>query len=247
VNWPWRKRREPALEPQARHIEIWGHFVATHRYFKRLATACVVFAFAGLAFGAYGGLVAINRPLVFAVDGDGRATPQGRRGRAHEPLDVEVRYVAKRFLRATMAFHSQTIESDLADGWNLMTASLQAQTRQEFAAYEAESGQSFADYVRKQQIRTVLDFARIDVTRHRGEVWTVRVRGVAQTWPLNRVGEDAGSRAREFEAQLSIVRVPRTEQTPNGLLVSAQASKFYDIPTTADRAEQRVAPAGAKR
>lgn len=222
------------------HVEIWGHFVATHRFFKRLTVACVVWAFLALAGAAYGVLTAMHRPLVFAVDADGRASAQGRVGDNLAPLDVEVRYVAKRFLQRTMGFHSETVESDLAEGFNLMTDELRATMAAEFDAYEADANLSFVAFVKRQQIRTVLEFRSVETQNHSDTLWTVVVRGLATTWPLNRVGEDAGHRTREFEAQLTLSRAPRTELTPNGLLVSAQSTAFFEVAGEAAQQEERV-------
>ena len=81
----------PKPEPAPKHIEIWGHLLATHRFYKRLAAGSILLAFLGLAGGAYGMLVAMHRPLVFHVDSEGRATAMGRVADNLAPADVEVR------------------------------------------------------------------------------------------------------------------------------------------------------------
>jgi hypothetical protein len=153
--------------------------------------------------------------------------------------------MAKRFLEHTMAFHSLTIESDLAEAWNLMTDELRAQQSAELAEYERLRGHSFVAYVKQQEIRTVLDYRRLQVESHNGKTWTVRVQGTARTWPLSRVGEEAAFRAREFEAQLTLVRVPRTETTPHGLLVSHQSTRFFEPKDEAVAREETVPGAPA--
>ena len=227
-------------EAPAKHIEIWGHLLATQRFYKRLAVACVVLAGVGMAGGAYGMLVAMHRPLVFHVDGAGRATAMGRIGDNLAPVEAEVIYVAKRFMKTTIAFHSDTVELDLADGFNLMTDELQSKFQRQFADYQAERGMSFAAFVKRQQIRTVLDFKSLEIDNHNDRAWSVHMRGIAKTWPLSRTGVDSGFQAREFEAQLTLVRAPRTELTPNGILVAAQSSRFYEVEDPATLQEERV-------
>jgi hypothetical protein len=61
----------------------------------------------------------------------------------------------------------------------------------------------------------------------------VRLVGAVRTWPLNRVAETAAFTERELEAMVTLVRCPRTEQTPNGLLVAKVSTRFYVAETPA--------------
>src|SRR5438309_748768 len=83
---------------------------------------------------------------------------------------------------------------------------------------ENNEREEFVAYVKRQGIQTELAFddKRTELRDHSGKVFTVRLRGVARTWPLGRMGEDAGFSAKEFDAIVTLVRCPRTEQTPNG-------------------------------
>jgi hypothetical protein len=110
-----------------------------------------------------------------------------------------------------------------------MTLELQTQQNETLRRYLSEHNEAFVAYVKKQGIQTVLEFdgKRVDVTDHNGKAFTVRLRGTARTWPLNRVGEEAAFTAREFESFVTLVRCPRTEQTPNGLLVAKVSNRFY--------------------
>ena len=244
MSWFAKKARR---QPAHKHMELWGHLLESNRFLKRLAAGSVLLAFLGLGSGAYGMMLAVHKPLVFAVDGEGRATRLGRIRDLRGPIMAEVRYVAKRFLKSTMAFHSDTIESDMAEGFNLMTAELQDEMRAQFTAYKTERKMTFVAFVKKQRIRTVLEFQKMDAQNHNDKVWTVTVRGLAKTWPLNRVGEDAGVRKRAFEAQLTLASAPRTEQTPNGLLVAAQATRFFQVESKATLREHQVSPKGDAR
>lgn len=226
--------------PAPRHIEIWEHFVEVNRLLKRMVIAMSATTFVAVALGAWLALVALHRPVVYYVGPDGAAVAGGRLSGADVPRDVEARYVAKRFLQHAVAANSLTIERDLAEAWNLMTDQLRDEHAAELAAYEAERGYSFVDYVARQQIRTALDIDRMDVTNHNDSSWSVRVVGRVRTWPLSRVGEEAGFEERQLEAQLTLVRVQRTEQTPNGLLVAQQAARFFATTTEAAALEETV-------
>jgi len=240
----FRKKRPADDVPK--HIEIWGHFIEVNRLLRRVMLLSSAITLVAVAGAMYMMLVAFHRPVVYFVDSDGHASYGGRLGDAETPLDVEARYVAKKFLKHAMAFHSLTIESDLAEAWNLMTDELRQEQSAELAEYEAERGHSFVAFVKEQQIRTVLDFFRIDVENHNDKTWAVRITGLARTWPLSRVGEEAGFSAKEFEAQLTLVRVPRSELSPNGLLVSHQATRLFEPKKEAEALEETV-PAPSPR
>lgn len=212
-----------------RHVEVWGHIVDQNRFLRRGMGAALALAFLGLAAGSYGMLVGMYRPLAFHVNPDGQAASVGRLREQAAPSDAEVRYVAKEFLKRYVAFNSLTIESDLADAWNLMTDELRKEQESTLAEYQRQRGQEFVAFIKAQGIQTALEFnaKRTEVTDHNAKTFTVRLLGVARTWPLNRIGEDAAFSEKDFEAFVTLVRCPRTEGTPNGLLVAKVSTRFY--------------------
>jgi hypothetical protein len=232
--------------PQPRHVEIWGELEENNRFLRRFAVAAAAWAFVALAAASYALLVALYRPLAFHVDPEGQASFVGRLREQLAPTTAEVRYVAKHFLGRYLAFNSLTVESDLAEAWNLMTSELRAEQEGTLAQYKKEHGEEFVAVIKKQGIQTVLDFdpKRIEATSHNDKAFTVHLRGTARTWPLNRAGNDAAFSQRELEAFVTLVRCARTEQTPNGLLVAKVSSRFY----VDDTHEQRpTAPRGGER
>jgi hypothetical protein len=228
------KTRRPELP---RHVEIWGHLEENNRFLRRFALACAGWAFLALAAASYALLVALYRPLAFHVDTEGQASLVGRLREQLAPTTAEVRYVAKHFIGRYLAFNSLTIESDLAEAWNLMTGELRSEQERTLAQYKKDHGEEFVSVIKKQGIQTVLEFdpRRIETSDHNGKAFTVRLRGTARTWPLNRSGQDAAFSEREVEAFVTLVRCARTEQTPNGLLVAKVSSRFYVDDTRTDR------------
>src|SRR5262249_12305548 len=157
--------------------------------------------------------LALFKPLAFHVDGDGRATFAGRLREGAAPTEPEVRYVGKQFLGHYAAMNSLTIESDLADAWNLMTAELRAEHERQLADYRREHDRDFVAFVKEQGIQMELEFPpeKTRVVEHNGKAWTVRLVGAVRTWPLNRVGDPAAVAERDLEAMVTLVRCPRTE------------------------------------
>lgn len=212
-----------------RHVEIWGELEANNRFLRRLAIAASLWAFLALAGAAYALQLALFEPLAFQVQADGEATFMGRIRERAAPTEAEVRFLAKAFLARYTAMNSLTIESDLAEAWNWMTAELRGQHERMLTDYEREHHQEFVAFVKEQQIQMVLDWKhdKTRVTNHSDKAWTVHLLGTARTWPLSRVGDAAAFNEREMEALVTLVRCPRTEQTPNGLLVAKVSTRFY--------------------
>jgi hypothetical protein len=229
-----------------RHVEIWSELETTSRFLRWVALLSTGWAFLALAGSGYALHIALSRPVAFAIRDDGAATHLGRLAAAGDVTQPEVRYVAKEFLRRHIAVNSMTIESDLAAAANLMTAELQAEHRRMLATYETEHGREFVSYVREQGIQMTLELRddRMEVKDH-GSVFTVRLVGTARTLPLHRIGEESAIVEREIEAHLTLVRCPRTELTPNGLLVSKVASRFYVAEEPGSRPAGMEAEAGA--
>lgn len=182
---------------------------------------------------------ALNKPLIYYVDSDGQASFGGKLSGASQPLEVEVAYVTKEFLRRTVALNSLTVERDFASSFNLMTGNLQAQHQEQFDSWQSEQGRSFVEYVRAAGIRTTLEFSAVEIENHGGTRFSVRAMGTMQTWPLAGDAE-AEPKTKTFESQLSLVAVSRTENIPNGLLVSHQAIKYFEPKdTSADLEDAR--------
>lgn len=222
-------KRQKTFGPAVRHVEIWGQIEANNRFLRRFSGVAMVLALVGLSVGGYGVHTALTRPLAFAVGPDGAARFAGAVGQMEVPSDVEARYVARQFLQRYIAFNSLTVESDLAEAWNLMTQDLQAQQRATLEAFEKTNGNDFVSYVKSQGMQTVLEInaARTQVQNHNDKAFTVHLRGQARTWPLNRLGQDAAFTERAFEAFVTLVRCSRTEHTPNGLLVAKVTNRFF--------------------
>jgi hypothetical protein len=228
MRWPSLRKTQASEAALPRHIEIWGHIVENNRFLRRAVGFSLALTFAALAVATYGILLGLT-PRAYHVDSDGQATYVGRLREQLAPSPAEVRYVAKEFFKRYIAMNSLTIESDLADAWNLMTDDLRTEQRHALDQFEKSQGVEFVSYVKKQGIQTEFEFdsKRIDVVDHNGKAYTVHLRGVARTWPLGRAGEDAAFSAKEFDAFVTLVRCPRTELTPNGLLVGKITRRFY--------------------
>jgi hypothetical protein len=220
--------KRSASEDAPKHLEIWGELVENNLFLRRLTTSAAVFACLSLAMSSYALRVALYQPIAYHVDSDGNASYVGSLRGQSAPSDVEVRHIAKEFLKRYLAPNSLTIEADLADAFNLMTPELVREHQEQFTRYEKEHGEELVARIKKQAIQTELRFdpAKTEVASHNRHAFTVRMRGSTRTWPLNRVGEDAAFDERQFDATVTLIRCQRSDRTPNGLLVAKVSRKF---------------------
>jgi hypothetical protein len=214
----------------ARHVEIWGHLEENNRFLRRVAGASVAWAFLALAAGVYGIGIGLYRPVAYFVDTDGHASFVGRlRQQGAAPSEPEVRYVAREFLARYIALNSLTIDSDYRQAWAMMTEALRKEHVTMLAQYEKEHGEGLVSFVHRQNIETTLDLdaKRIEIGEHNGKLFTVKVHGTARTFSLSRAERDAPTTEKEFESTLVLLRCPRTEEAPNGLLVHKIGTRFF--------------------
>jgi len=203
-------------------VEIWGELESQNRFLRRLAVAAFVFSFLALAGGSFGFYVGVFTPIAYHVDSDGHAAAVGRlRQQGDAPADAEVRYVTKEFLKRRLAWNSLTVEGDLAAAENLMTDEARRESDQFFKEYETQYRRSFVADLKPRNIQTLLNFddEHLELRAHQENAFTVRLRGRRVVLPINAVGEEAAIKDEDFEAVVMLVRAPRTEKTPNGLLV----------------------------
>jgi len=220
-------KTKQSREPKPRHVAIWGSLVEVNRALKNMLILSAAITFVSVCTSAWAITTALNKPLIYYVDSDGHASFGGKLSGASQPLEVEVAFVTKEFLRRTIALNSLTVERDFATSFNLMTSNLQTQHQEQFDSWQAEQGRSFVEYVRAAGIRTTLEFRTLEIENHGGSQFSVRTMGTMQTWPLAGDAE-AEPKTKTFESQLSLAVVPRTENIPNGLLVSHQAIQYFE-------------------
>jgi len=231
----WSRKTAPATpdetQPKARHVEIWGELLAQNQFLRRLVSAVVVFAFLALAGGSYGYYMGVYQPLAYHVDDSGQATAVGRlRAAAGAPVEGEVRYVTKEFLRRRLAWNSITVDADLAAADNLMTDGARADSDRFLQEYERQYRRSFVADLKTRQVQTRFDFDddHLEIQRHDDQVVSVRLRGRRRMMPLNSVSDEVAAKDEDFEAVLTLVTCPRTERTPNGLLVDKFAFRTFE-------------------
>ena len=156
--------------------------------------------------------MASRPPLVIRVDDIGNAQAITDYGINNAVTDVEVGAFAKDFVKSIVEINSYTVTKDLARALNMMTRQFRDAHRKKL-----QEGQYVAK-IKKANIQRELKIERLAITSRLDEGYELDVRGILSTSPL---GDDTAPKDRYgLMGQLYIVKTPRGEFTPHGLLVS---------------------------
>lgn len=151
-------------------------------------------------------------PLVIRVDQLGAAAAVTDYKTNNEVLDVEVGAFAKDFVKSIVDVNSYTISKDLARALNMMTRQFQAAHKKKLT-----DGQ-YVSKIKKAKIQRELEIERLVITGRTPEGYELDVRGILSASPLD---DTVAPKDRSgLMGQLYIIKVPRGEFTPHGLLVS---------------------------
>lgn len=151
-------------------------------------------------------------PLVIRVNDVGHAVAVTDIATNNEVQDVEAYAFTKEFLRSIVEVNSLTIAKDLAHAFNRMTRPYQE-------AHKRKLMQSnYVAQIRHANVQRSLDLKRLMITAKTSDGFELDVRGLLNTKPLDNMG--APPTRSGMLGQLYLVRVPRTELTPYGVLVS---------------------------
>jgi len=188
--------------------DLWSYWI-THA--ETLRWCIVALCITNILTGA-GALWALNRqPLVIRVDDVGNAAVIRDLKTNNMAMEVEIRAFAKDFLRSYLQISSITVKNDLARALNMMSKRMQKDH-----INELRSTKFLARLIRA-NISTRFDIRKMAITSDSNSRIYLDVRGISTTRPL----EDSAAPASQkgIIANLVLIRVPRTEQSPHGLLV----------------------------
>lgn len=188
--------------------ELWGYWIS-HAEMLRWISGLLILTLLFMSVTIL--IVARRAPVVIRVDDVGNAVVIRDLAGNNAPSDVEVTAFAKDFLRAYLELNSLTVQKDLARALNMMTKKYQAAHLRELKT------ENFLSKVIKANIQTQLELKEISITSKLPMRVYLDVRGITSTTPLE--DPHATPTRHGLIAKLTLVIVPRTERTANGLLV----------------------------
>lgn len=226
MNRTGRAGELPEITHYAKYYEHDGMLRAYANRAMLLALIFGVLAMASLGFAIY---IRVQPPTVIRVGQDGKASvvggPHGT-GLApfnlsvdaqgigpspgEGPTDLEGRAVVRQFLGLYLAYTPDSVDRNLAEALNMMTANLRVYTldqlRQNDTVGEVKSGHIIAEF----QIRSI--------EHVKATPWTYTVFGVKEVHRVKHDTETTDEIVGQYHVRL--VETTRSETNPSGLLVA---------------------------
>lgn len=156
--------------------------------------------------------LSLRPPLVIKVDKLGDAQAVRDYAVVQDVDDVEVIAFSKTFLGSIVEINSSTIDKDLARALNMMTRQFQE------AHMKKLTSSDYISKIKKAWIERAFEIKTLTITERKEAGFELDVRGILATKPLDNASapEDKGG----LIGKLYVVKVPRSERSPHGLLVS---------------------------
>lgn len=217
------------LPEMACYTKYYEHDGMLRAYANRAMWLSMIFgilATASLAFAIY---VRLQPPTVIRVDKDGNASvvggPHPLRVTAFNlsanasstdptpdvaPMDLEGRAVVRQFLIRYLAYTPDSVDRNLAEALNMMTANLRAYSMNKLRD-EDTVGKIKNDHV-------ISDFAIRSIEHVKGTPWTYTVFGVKEVHRVKNATEATDQIVGQYSVRL--VETVRSETNPSGLLVA---------------------------
>jgi hypothetical protein len=221
--------RRSELPEVTRYTKYYEHDGMLRAYANRAMLLAMIFgvlAMGSLGFAMY---VRIQPPTVIRVDKDGNAVVVGgpRAGRVATlslsadassadafagvaPTDLEGRAVVRQFLRRYLAYTPDSVDRNLAEALNMMTANLRAYSMNKLRD-EDTVGKIKNDLM-------ISDFEIRSMEHVKGTPWTYTIFGVKEVHRVKNATEATDQIVGRYNVRL--VETARSETNPSGLLVA---------------------------
>src|SRR5579859_3136040 len=216
-----RRSELPEITLYTKYYEHDGMLRAYANRAMLLAMIFGVLAMGSLGFAMY---IRIQPPTVIRVDKDGNALVVGgpRTGKVATsslpadasagvaPTDLEGRAVVRQFLRRYLACTPDSVDRNLAEALNMMTANLRVYSMNKLRD-EDTVGKIKNDHM-------ISDFEIRSMEHVKGTPWTYTVFGVKEVHRVKNATEATDQIVGQYNVRL--VETARSEVNPSGLLVA---------------------------
>jgi type IV secretory pathway TrbF-like protein len=221
-----RARRLPEITRYTKYYEHDGMLRAYANRSMLLAMIFGLLAIVSLAFAVY---VRVLPPTVIRVDKDGNAFAVmgpgiGRTAALNlsvdglssdpppgvAPTDLEGRAVVRQFLTRYLAFTPDSVDRNVAEALNMMTANLRGYTMNKLRDDDT------IGKIRNDQV--ISDFEIRSIEHVKGTPWTYTVFGVKEIHRVKNQAEATDQIVGKYNVRL--VETSRSETNPSGLLVA---------------------------
>jgi type IV secretory pathway TrbF-like protein len=216
----------------ARYTKYYEHDGMLRAYANRAMWLAMIFAALAMASLGFAIYLRVQPPTVIRVDKDGNAAVVGgpRSIAAFSPpavaslgdpytgvapTDLEGRAVVRQFLTRYLAYTPESVDRNLAEALNMMTANLRAYSINKLRDADTV-GKIKGDHI-------ISDFEIRSIERVKGAPWAYTVFGVKE---VHRVKDDTEATDQIVERySVRLVETARSETNPSGLLVAEYAEQ----------------------
>jgi type IV secretory pathway TrbF-like protein len=223
-----RDSRVREIPEIARYTKYYEHDGMLRAYANRAMLLAMIFgvlAVGSLCFAIY---VRVEPPTVIRIDKDGHASvvggPRGHRPATFDlsadsvagpssgeaPTDLEGRAAVRQFLGLYLAYTPDSIDQNLAEALNLMTANLRVYTLSELRQNDTV-GKIKSDHM-------ISEFQIRSIEHVKGTPWTYTAFGVKEIHRVKNDTETTDEIVGQYHVRL--VETTRSETNPIGLLVA---------------------------
>ncbi len=207
-----------------RYTKYYEHDGMLRAYANRAMLLALIFAVLSLASLGFAIYVRLQPPTVIRVDKDGNASVVGgaHMGSAASfsvsadassgvaPADLEGRAMVRQFLRRYLAYTSDSVDRNLAEALNMMTANLRVFTMNKLRDDDTV-GKIKSEHI-------ISDFEIRSIEHVKGTPWTYTVFGVKEVHRVKTGTEVTDQIVGRYNVRL--VETARSEVNPSGLLVA---------------------------
>ncbi len=208
--------RSAELPEFARYTKYYEHDGLLRAYANRAMLLAMIFATLALASLGFAIYVRVQPPTVIRVDRDGNASVAGAGLKVSAdtsvgvaPTDLEGRASARRFLARYLSYTPDSVDRNLAEALNMMTANLRVFTMNKLRDDDT------VGKIKDEHI--ISDFDIRSIEHVKGTPWTYTVFGVKEVHRVKSGTEVTDQIVGRYNVRL--VETARSEVNPSGLLV----------------------------
>lgn len=219
-----------SVPEQARYTKYYEHDGQLRAYANRSMVMAGLFGVIALVSLGFAISVRLQPATVIRVSADGEATVVGARqtnaapetrssllsvlaatpaGEA-APTDIEGRAVVRKFLESYMRYTPTSVDKNLADALNMMTANLR------MYSLNLLRDQDLIGKIKEEQITSSFKIRSIEPVS--GQAWTFQAFGVKEVHRVRNRSEFTDRIVGKYHVRL--IQERRTERVPSGLLVA---------------------------
>jgi hypothetical protein len=207
----WRRSSKQTRDPLERraYFEVYGDYLAMNQSLKRL---CFCLVFINILLLLFLRKTQEKPPLVIRVNEVGAAEPVKNVNASSRLTQAEVLNFVRLFTKFYLERNYYTWKDNLAEAGLMMTPEFRSRTSR-----ESNLSQEITE-IESKKLTSKLKFSNVEVVRETKDVVLVSLKG----WSQVASNEDPRYvKETVFEAELSLKKVPRTMDTPYGLLVDS--------------------------